>query len=71
MNAGCTIFAQVVALLSRQAFASAVRRYRGQAYGQRFSCMDQLLCMIFAQLTTRSSLGHARFSGRGQKMASW
>jgi IS4 transposase len=56
MNSGRTVFAQLVLLLSRQAFASAIRRYDGQKHVQRFSCMDQLLCMIFAQLTTRSSL---------------
>ena len=56
MNHGRTIFAQLVELLPRKAFDLAVRRYRGQDHVRTFSCMDQLLCMIFAQLTTRSSL---------------
>jgi IS4 transposase len=56
MNQGRTIFAQLVELLPRKAFDLAVRRYHGQDHVRTFSCMDQLLCMIFAQLTARSSL---------------
>jgi len=56
MNHGRTIFAQVVELLPRKAFDLAVGRYGGQNHVRSFSCMDQLLCMIFAQLTCRSSL---------------
>jgi len=56
MNHGRTIFAQLVELLPRKAFDLAVRRYGGQDHVRTFSCMDQLLCMIFAQLTARSSL---------------
>ena len=51
-----TVFAQVVELLPRRVFDNAVRRYRGQRRVRVLSCMDQLLCMIFAQLTGRSSL---------------
>jgi DDE family transposase/uncharacterized protein DUF4372 len=57
MNLGRTVFAQLVELLPRRAFELAVERYRTS--GRRpltLSCMDQLLCMIFAQLTGRSSL---------------
>ena len=56
MNQGQTVFAQVVELLPRGTFANAVRRYRGQRRVRTLSCMDQLLCMIFAQVTGRSSL---------------
>jgi hypothetical protein len=63
MNTGRTVFAQLLDLLPRRAFDSAVERYSGQHGGfasrkklRRFSCRDQLLCMIFAQLTGRSSL---------------
>ncbi len=56
MNHGRTVFAQVVELLPRKAFDLAVRRYDGQHRVRALSCMDQLLCMIFAQLTTRVSL---------------
>ena len=56
MNTGRTVFAQLLELLPRRAFDSAVKRYGGQRKLRRFSCMDQLLCMVFAQLTSRSSL---------------
>lgn len=56
MNLGRTIFAQLTDLLSRKAFDLAVARYDGQHRVRTLSCKDQLLCMIFAQLTARSSL---------------
>jgi hypothetical protein len=59
MNTGRTVFAQVMELLPRRAFDSAVERYAGDRRVRRLSCMDQLLCMVFAQLTARSSLREA------------
>ena len=56
MNSGRTVFAQLLELLPRRAFDLAVRRHGGEKKLRRFSCMDQLLCMVFAQLTGRSSL---------------
>jgi hypothetical protein len=56
MNQGRTLFAQLVELLPRRAFENAVSRYQGDRRVRSLSCMDQLLCMIFAQLTARSSL---------------
>jgi len=37
-------------------FRKCVRRYKGDYKVQSFSCMDQFLCMAFAQLTFRESL---------------
>lgn len=56
MNQGRTVFAQLVELLPRRAFEGAIERYAAQRRVRRFSCMDQLLCMIFAQITGRASL---------------
>ena len=56
MNQGQTIFAQLVELLPRRAFENAVDRYGGQRRVRTLSCRDQLLTMIFAQITGRSSL---------------
>jgi IS4 transposase len=56
MNAGRTVLAQLLDLLPRRAFDLAIERYAGHKRLRRFSCMDQLLCMIFAQITGRSSL---------------
>jgi hypothetical protein len=56
MNQGRTVFAQLVELLPRRAFENAVERYDGERRVRSFSCMDQLLCMIFAPVTGRASL---------------
>lgn len=56
MNAGRMIFAQLLDLLPRRAFDLAFERYRTHRKPLRLSCMDQLLCMVFAQITGRSSL---------------
>jgi hypothetical protein len=56
MNLGRTVFAQLIELLPRRALELAIERHRASTRPQTLSCMDQLLCMIFAQLTGRSSL---------------
>lgn len=56
MAHGRTLFAQLVELLPRRAFESAVRRYRGDHRVRSLTCMDQLLAMVYAQLTGLSSL---------------
>jgi hypothetical protein len=56
MNSGRTVFAQLMDLLPRRAFDAAVARHDAHARPGRLSCMDQLLCMAFAQLTGRASL---------------
>ena len=56
MNAGQTIFSQVMDFLPLHQFRRCVRRYRGNHKVQTFSCLDQFLCMAFAQLTYRRSL---------------
>ena len=42
--------------LPRRDFDSCVRRYKGNQRTRKFSCLDQFLCMAFAQLTYRTSL---------------
>lgn len=56
MNTGRTVFSQLVDLIPRRAFELAVGRHHGERRPLKLSCRDQLLCMLFAQLTTRSSL---------------
>src|ERR1700761_2548830 len=56
MNQGRTVFAQLLDLLPRRAFELAVERHRTSGRPLSLSVMDQLLCMIFAQLTGRTSL---------------
>jgi hypothetical protein len=56
MNKGRAVFSQLIELLPRRAFDNAVVRYRGGHRVRSLSCLDQLLSMIFAQLTGRTSL---------------
>ena len=56
MNTGKTIFSQVMDYLPLHEFRKCVKRYRGHYKVQSFSCLDQYLCMSFAQLTYRESL---------------
>jgi hypothetical protein len=56
MNDGKTVFAQLFEHIPMNDFRKAVRRYRGEYKVQKFSCLDQFLCMAFAQLTFRESL---------------
>lgn len=56
MNRGRTVFAQLVDYFPKRDFRRVVKKYNGD-YGIRsFSCWDQFLCMVFAQLTYRESL---------------
>ena len=56
MNTGRTVFSQIMDFLPLREFRKCVERYRGNYKVQKFSCMDQFLCMAFAQLTYRESL---------------
>jgi len=56
MNLGKFVFAQVMEHLPLHAFHRCVVRYSGEHKVKRFSCLDQYLCMAFAQLTYRESL---------------
>jgi len=56
MNTGRTVFSQIMDFLPLQEFRKCVKRYRGNYMVQKFSCIDQFLCMAFAQLTYRESL---------------
>ena len=50
MNNGRMIFSQVMDCLPLPQFRKCVARYDGNRKVQSFSCLDQLLCMAFAQL---------------------
>jgi hypothetical protein len=56
MNQGQLVFAQLMQHLPLSTFRRCVARYRGEHKVKRFSCLDQYLCMAFAQLTYRESL---------------
>jgi len=56
MHTGKLIFAQLMGHLPPMVFERCVARYGGNRKVQSFTCMDQYLCMAFAQLTFRESL---------------
>ncbi|HEY6351313.1 MAG TPA: IS4 family transposase [Candidatus Angelobacter sp.] len=56
MNAGKLVFAQLMEHLPPKVFERCVARYGGNHKVKSFTCMDQFLCMAFAQLTYRESL---------------
>lgn len=56
MNAGKLVFAQVMDFAPWHTFRRLVAKYGGDFNVRRFSCLDQFLCMAFAQLTYRESL---------------
>jgi Domain of unknown function (DUF4372)/Transposase DDE domain len=56
MNAGKLVFAQLMEHLPLTTFRRCVARYDGEHKVKLFSCLDQYLCMAFAQLTYRESL---------------
>jgi len=56
MNTGKTVFFQIMEFLPLHEFQKCVLRYQGNYKPRNFSCLDQFLCMSFAQLTYRESL---------------
>jgi len=56
MNQGKYVFSQLAEFLSQRVFDGIVQKYDGDKYVRHFSCWNQLLCMLFGQLTNRDSL---------------
>jgi hypothetical protein len=56
MNTGKLVFAQMMSHLPLTTFRRCIARYNGEHKVKHFSCLDQYLCMAFAQLTYRESL---------------
>jgi hypothetical protein len=60
MHQGQLVFAQLMRHLPLSTFRRCVAHYDGEHKVKSFSCLDQYLCMAFAQLTYREA---ARYSG--------
>ena len=56
MHVGRLVFAQLMDHLPPYEFQKCVTRYQGHYKFRGFSCLDQFLCLAFAQLTFRESL---------------
>ena len=61
------MFAHLMQHLPLSTFRRCVARYRGQFKVKSFSCLDQFLCMAFAQLTYRESLRDTEVCLRAQR----
>jgi len=67
MYTGKLVFSQVMEHLPLHIFHQCVDRYNGNFKVKEFSCLDQYLCMTFAQLTYRESLRDIEACLRAQK----
>jgi hypothetical protein len=67
MYAGKLVFSQVMEHLPLHVFHQCVDRYNGNFKVKEFTCLDQYLCMAFAQLTYRESLRDIEACLRAQK----
>ena len=56
MHVGRIVFAQLIDHIPPYEFTKCVERYDGNYKFRGFSCLDQFLCLAFAQLTYRESL---------------
>ena len=56
MNSGKYIFSQLTEFLPRRVFDGIVEKYDGNKKVRSFTCWNQMLCMLFGQLTSRDSM---------------
>ena len=56
MNTGKYIFSQLIEFLPQRIFDRNVMKYEGNKYVKHFTCWNQLLVMMFGQLSNRDSL---------------
>ena len=56
MNKSKYVFAQLIAFLDRNHFNYLVRKYAGDKYVKHFTCWNQLLTLMFGQLSNRESM---------------
>lgn len=68
MNSGKTVFSQIMDYLPMYEFRKCVNQYNGNFHTSSFTCMDQFLCMAFAQLTYRESLRDQLFANFDYKI---
>ena len=56
MNNGKYVFAQMVTFLPARVFDRCVTKFNGNKWVKHFSCWNQMMCMMFGQLSGRESL---------------
>lgn len=61
------IFTQLTSFIDRDYFEMLVKRYKGNAYVKNYTCWNHLSTMLWAQLTSRSSLRDIECSLRAHR----
>ncbi|WP_301922120.1 DUF4372 domain-containing protein, partial [Ferruginibacter sp.] len=56
MNTGRSLLSQILTHMPKYQFDKIIEKYEGNNKAQEFSCWEQYVCMVFAQLTYRESL---------------
>lgn len=56
MNRGKYVFSQITEFLPRRVFDRIVKAHKGNRYVKSFTCWNQMLCMVFGQLSSRDSM---------------
>lgn len=56
MNQDKYVFTQLIAFMNRTQFNNFVRKYDGNRYVKQFICWNQLLAIMFVQLSNCESL---------------
>lgn len=67
MNTGKLVFSQIINHIPMHTFRDCIQRYQGNYKIKYFTCLDQYLCMAFAQITFRESLRDIEACLRSQK----
>ena len=60
------VFAQLVSFLDRNKFNYIVRKYDGDKYVKHFTCWNQLLALMFGQLSNRESVSKSSLARANQ-----
>lgn len=56
MDQGKYVFTQITEFLLRRVFDGIVQKYKGNKHTRTFTFWNQMLCIVFGQLTNRDSL---------------
>jgi hypothetical protein len=68
MNQGKYIFAQLTEFIPRRIFDRIVKKHEGNKHVRSFTCWNQMLCMVFGQLTSRDSMRDLMLSLEAHKL---
>lgn len=67
MYTGKLVISQVMDFVPLHTFRRCVARYQGDYKVKKLNCLDQYLCMAFAQITYRESLRDIEICLRAQE----